>query len=43
MNSYCGYSIKRPILIKHKYTKNVNEYIDTFAPFVMSYNLNDDE
>ena len=36
-----GYSIKRPKLIKHKYTKNVNEYVDTFAPFVMSYKYND--
>ena len=42
MTSCWGYSIKRPKLVKHKYTKNVNSYVETFAPFVIGYNYNDD-
>ena len=42
MNSCWGYSIKRPKLIKHKYTKNVDNYIETYAPFVIGYNYNED-
>jgi hypothetical protein len=39
MNSCVGYSMKRPKVIKHKYAKDVNKYMDTFAPFVAGYNL----
>ena len=42
MNSCWGYSIKRPKLIKHKFAKNVNSYVETYAPFVVGYNYNDD-
>lgn len=39
MNSCWGYSMKKPKLIKHKYVKNVNKYIETYAPYVVKYNL----
>ena len=42
MNSCWGYSIKRAKLIKHKFTKNVNSYVETYAPFVVWYNYNED-
>ena len=42
MNSCFGYSIKRPKTIKHKYTNNVDKYIETFAPYVYKYKYNDD-
>ena len=42
MTSCWGYSIQRPKNIKHKFVKNVNEYINTFSPFVIGYNYNND-
>lgn len=38
MNSCYGYSIRRPKTIKHKYTNNVDNYIETFGPYVIGYN-----
>ena len=38
INSCWGYSIRKPKLVKHKYTSNVNNYIETFAPYVIGYN-----
>lgn len=38
MNSCYGYSIRRPKIIKRKYTNNVNNYVNTFAPYVAGYN-----
>ena len=43
MTSCWGYSIKRQKNIKHKFVQNVNEYIDTFSPFVIGYNYVDGE
>ena len=43
MTSCWGYSIQRQKTIKHKYTKNVKEYINTFSPFVLGYNMVDEE
>lgn len=40
MNSCWGYSIQRPKLIKHKYCKNVNNYVETYAPYVVRYSYN---
>ena len=37
MNSCWGYSIQRKKTIKHKYTKNLQNYLETFAPFVLKY------
>ena len=42
MNSCWGYSIQRPKTIKHKYSKDVNKDIDTFAPYIYKYHFNDD-
>ena len=41
INSCWGYSIRRPKIIKHKYTNNVENYIETFAPYVIGYNYVD--
>ena len=38
INSSWGYSIRRPKMIKHKYTNNVDNYVDAFAPYVVGYN-----
>ena len=43
MNSCWGFSIQKPKIIKHKYAKNVNNYIDTFSPFVIKYKYNSDK
>ena len=40
MNSCWGYSMKKPKLIKHKFVKDVNKYIETYAPYVVKYNNN---
>ena len=40
MNSCWGYSIQRPKLIKHKYTENVQKYIETYEPYVVKYKTN---
>jgi len=37
MNSCYGYSFHRPALIKSKYTKDVESYVKTFAPYVIGY------
>jgi len=42
MTSCWGFSIRRPKVIKHKFVKNINEYIDTYAPFIIKYKFNDD-
>ena len=42
MNSCWGYSIQRQKVIKHKYTKDVHSYIETFSPFVLGYRVNKD-
>ena len=42
MSSCWGYSIKRQKIIKHKYTSNVDEYVETFAPFVLKWTYNKD-
>lgn len=42
MNSCFGYSIKKPNYIKHKHVGSVNEYIETFAPYVLKYSYNKD-
>ena len=43
MTSCWGYSIKRQKNIKHKFVQNINEYINTFSPFVVGYNYVDGE
>ena len=40
MNICWGYSMKKPKLIKHKFVKDVNKYIETYAPYVVKYNNN---
>lgn len=42
MNSCWGYSIRRPKLMKHKYCKCVDKYIQEFAPYVARYNYSPD-
>ena len=42
MNSCFGYSIQRPKTIKHKYSKNVAKDLETFAPYIYRYHINDD-
>ena len=42
MNSCWGFSIKKPSNIKHKRVNDVNNYTETFAPYVLKYNYNDD-
>lgn len=42
MTSCWGYSIQRPKIIKHKFCKDVNSYIETYAPFVVKYKYNED-
>ena len=31
MNSYWGYSMKKPKLIKHRFVKDVDEYVKKFG------------
>ena len=42
MSSCYGYSMKRPSIIKNKYTNDVNKCIDEFAPYIVSYKYNED-
>ena len=42
MNSSWGFSIKKPSNIKHKRTNDVNNYTETFAPYVLKYTYNED-
>ena len=42
MTSCWGYSIQRPKIVKHKYCKNVDNYMATFAPFVIKHKYNTD-
>ena len=42
MNSCWGYSIRRPKLIKRKYTTDVMKYIETYGPYVVKYTLKKD-
>lgn len=42
MTSCWGYSIMRPKNIKHKYCKDVDKYINEFAPYVLKYSYNED-
>ena len=37
MNSCWGFSIQRPKLVKHKFTNNLKNYIDTFSPYIIKY------
>ena len=43
MNSCWGYSIRRPKIIKRKYTKNVNKTIDEMEQFVFKYSYDNGE
>lgn len=43
MASCYGYSIRRQKDINHKYTSNVENYINTFNPFVVKWNYTDDQ
>ena len=38
MNSCWGYSIRRPKTIKHKFSNNVENYIETYDPYVIGWN-----
>ena len=42
MNSCWGYSIQRPKTIKRKYSKSIDQDIDTFAPYIFKYHRNND-
>lgn len=42
MTSSWGWSIRRPKVIKNHYVKDVNTYIETYAPFVIKYKYNKD-
>jgi len=42
MNSCWGYSIKRPQVLKNKYVKSLQTYIDQHEPFILSYKFNND-
>ena len=37
MNSSWGYSMKKPKLIKHRFVKDVDEYVKKFDPFIIKY------
>jgi len=37
MTSCWGYSIQRPKIVKNKFANNVDKYIDTFGPYVVSW------
>ena len=43
MNSCWGFSIQKPKVIKHKFVKNVDKYVEEFAPYVLKYSYNDDK
>lgn len=43
MTSCWGYSIMKPKIIKHKYCKDVDKYINEFAPYIVKYSYNDDK
>ena len=40
MNSSWGYSMKKPKLIKHRFVKDVDEYVKKFDPFIIKYKYN---
>ena len=37
MNSSWGYSMRKPKLIKHRFVKDVDEYVKKFDPFIIKY------
>ena len=37
MNSSWGYSMKKPKLIKHRFVKDVDEYVKRYDPFIIKY------
>ena len=43
MNSCWGYAIKRPPVLKRKFTSNVETYIQQYEPFIISYKFNKDK
>ena len=40
MKSSWGYSMRKPKLIKHRFVKDVDEYVKKFDPFIIKYKYN---